>query len=72
MPVNRGGRPREYDWDAFSGAMARRVYDHGMPESQGELVRDMLEWFSVTHGVTPDESTVRRRVQAAWRKLTRP
>jgi hypothetical protein len=38
-----GGRPREYDWDAFSGAMARRVYDHGMPESQSELVRDMLD-----------------------------
>ena len=69
---SRRGAPARYDWDAFSGAMARRVFDHGMPESPGELVRDMIEWFAVTHGAAPDESTVRRRVQAAWRELTRP
>lgn len=70
--ASRVGAPARYDWDAFGVALARRVFDHGMPESQGELVRDMIEWFATSHGVTPDESTVRRRVQAAWRELTRP
>lgn len=68
----RSGRPSRYDWDAFTGAVARRVLDHGLPASQGELVRDMLDWFATIHGDTPDESTVRRRVQSAWRELTRP
>lgn len=67
----RGGAPARYDWDAFSGAMARRVHDLGMPESQGQLIRDMLDWFAESYGSTPDESTVRKRVQSAWRELTR-
>jgi hypothetical protein len=32
----------------------------------------MLDWFATIHGTTPDESTVRRRIQSAWRELTRP
>ena len=67
-----GGAPARYDWEAFAGAVARRVHDRGLPQSQGELIRDMLDWFAETYGATPDESTVRRRVQAAWRELTRP
>jgi hypothetical protein len=54
------------------GAVARRVHDLGMPASQSELTRDMLDWFATKFGAVPDESTVRRRVQAAWRELTRP
>ena len=53
-----------------NGAVARRVHDEGMPASQGELVRDMLDWFAAS-GRVPDESTVRRRVQALWPVLTR-
>src|SRR5581483_7657417 len=40
------GAPPKHDWDAFAGTIARRVHDHGMPVSQGELVRDMMEWFA--------------------------
>ncbi|NJN36603.1 MAG: hypothetical protein HC794_05515 [Nitrospiraceae bacterium] len=40
------GAPPKHDWDAFAGAIARRVHDHGMPVSQGELVRDMMDWFA--------------------------
>ncbi len=72
FPGHRRGAPARYDWDAFTGAIARRVLDHGLPASQGELVRDMLDWFATIHGTTPDESTVRRRIQSAWRELTRP
>jgi hypothetical protein len=69
-PIGQSGAPTRYNWNAFAGAVARRVHDEGMPASQGELVRDMLEWFAASDRV-PDESTVRRRVQALWPVLTR-
>ena len=69
-PVGQSGAPARYDWNAFAGAVARRVHDEDMPASQGELVRDMLDWFAAS-GRVPDESTVRRRVQALWPVLTR-
>jgi hypothetical protein len=69
-PISRPGAPPRYNWDAFAGAVARRVHDEGMPASQGELIRDMLDWFATTVGAVPDESTVRRRVQALWPVLT--
>jgi hypothetical protein len=69
--VGRGsGAPPRYNWNAFAGAVARRIHDQGMPASQGELIRDMLDWFGTTFGAVPDESTVRRRVQALWPVLT--
>ena len=69
-PIGQPGAPARYNWNAFTGAVARRVHDGGMPASQGELVRDMLDWFAAS-GRVPDESTVRRRVQALWPVLTR-
>lgn len=50
----------------------RSVATSRIPESQGEVVCDMINWFATTLEATPVESTVRRRVQAAWRELTRP
>jgi hypothetical protein len=64
------GAPPKHDWDAFAGAIARRVHDHGMPVSQGELVRDMMEWFAGREDFPPpDERTVRRKVSAIWKEL---
>lgn len=70
IPLGQSGAPARYDWNAFAGAVARRIHDEGMPASQGELVRDMLDWFAAS-GAVPDESTVRRRVQALWAVLTK-
>jgi hypothetical protein len=39
--------------------------------AQGELVRDMLDWFAADCGAILDESTVHRRVQSVWRQLTK-
>lgn len=64
------GAPPKHDWDAFAGAIARRVHDHGIPESQGELVRDMMEWFAGRDVAQPDERTVRRKVSAIWKELS--
>ncbi len=38
--------------------------------SQGELVRDMMDWFASREDFAPpDERTVRRKVSAIWREL---
>ncbi len=67
------GAPPKHDWDAFAGAIARRVHDHGMPISQGELVRDMMEWFAGREkSPPPDERTVRRKISAVWKELYDP
>jgi hypothetical protein len=65
------GAPPKHDWDAFAGAITRRVHDHGMPVSQGELVRDMMDWFAGREDFPPpDERTVRRKVSAIWKELS--
>lgn len=65
------GAPARYDWDAFYCAMIRRVHDEGVPETQTALVRDMQDWFDNQADTPPDESTIRRKVQAVWRELHR-
>jgi len=72
--ARRGGPgvPPRYDWDGFYGALARRIHDHGIPPTQAELVREMLDWFGQRDdGEAPDESTVRRKIVAIWRELSR-
>lgn len=65
------GAPPKHDWDAFAGAIARRVHDHGMPVSQGELVRGMIDWLAGREDFPPpDERTVRRKVSAIWGELS--
>ncbi len=64
------GAPPKHDWDAFAGSSARRMRDRGMPVSQGELVRDMMDWFAGREDFPPpDERTVRRKVSAIWKEL---
>lgn len=65
------GAPVRYDWDAFYAALARRVHDYGIPETQAELTREMLNWFDGRDDTAPDESTIRRKVAVVWRELTR-
>ncbi len=66
------GMPPRYDWDAFFGVLARKIYDDGVPATQAELVREMLEWFHARNDEdAPDESTVRRKITVVWRELNR-
>jgi hypothetical protein len=60
----------EYGVPTDRSGVARRIQFKGLPASQGELVRDMLDWFAAS-GAVPDESTVRRCVQALWAVLTK-
>ncbi len=42
---NRTGRPPQHDWDGFWIEVCRRVYEDGRPETQRQLVNEMLNWF---------------------------
>jgi len=65
------GLPPRYDWDGFYVAVCKRVYTLGLPARQRELVLEMQEWFIANSptGEAPDESTIRRRIQAIWHEL---
>ena len=65
------GLPPRYDWDGFYVAVCKRVYTHVLPARQRELVLEMQEWFiaNSANGEAPDESTIRRRIQAIWHEL---
>ena len=66
------GVPPRHDWDAFFGALARRIHDNGLPSTQAELVREMLDWFQARReDHAPDESTVRRKIAVVWREFNR-
>lgn len=68
--TNRGGRPSEYDWDSFMLEIIRRANSlDGLPDSQAELVRDMLQWFSITTGLEPAESSIKVRTSKIYKYL---
>lgn len=68
--VNRGGRPQEHDWNAFILEIIRRANQpDGLPETQAELVREMLAWFQSTTGREPAESSVKERISKIYRYM---
>lgn len=71
QPANLGGRPTEYDWDSFMLEIIRRAnMPDGLPDSQAELVRDMLEWFTAASGSEPAESSVKLRTSKIYKYLS--
>jgi hypothetical protein len=65
------GAPLKYDWDGFYIAVLKRLYAEGFPTRQRDLVVEMQQWFiaNSADGDAPDESTIRRRIQAVWKEL---
>lgn len=65
------GAPSRYNWDGFYIALLKRVFTHGLPPRQKDLIDEMQEWFIQTsdNGDAPDESTIRRRIRAVWQEL---
>ena len=57
-----GGRPAQYDWDAFWVEVCRRVHEVGVPESQAELVRKMLDWFIGRDQGSIDPRTIEKKI----------
>ena len=68
---SRGGRPLEYDWDAFVIEIIRIADLDGLPEKQSELKEQLLQWCEDTWGKQPAESSVKSRISHIYNKLGR-
>jgi hypothetical protein len=66
----KGGRPQEYDWDAFTVEIIR-IADgiDGLPDTQAELISQMLEWCYESWGKEPAESSVKSRISLIYNGL---
>ena len=63
---NKGGRPPEYDWNAFNFEIIRIADRDGLPETRADLVRQMQEWFSLRYDKEPAESLIRSRISLIY------
>ena len=47
------------------------LFENGVPDTQTALVAQVQDWFvqNSRSGDVPDESTIRKRLTALWRKL---
>lgn len=70
MTVRSGpGAPPRFAWDDFWIEACRRVHDDGLPATQAEMIRDLLDWFADEGLDVPDRSTVKKRISRLWRAL---
>ena len=67
-----GGSEPRYDWDGMFVEMVRIINEQGIPQKQADFVSLIIDWFhnASENGEIPDESTIRKRVAAVWRRLT--
>ncbi len=64
---NRGGRPREYDWDAFTIEIIRIANTpDGLPERQAELINQLSQWCENEWRKQPAMSAIKARVSAIY------
>jgi hypothetical protein len=69
---NKGGRPSEYDWDTFTIEIIRVASSlDGLPDTQAELIRQMLQWCENTWGRQPAESSVKGKISRIYNGLGR-
>lgn len=67
------GVSTSYDWDGMNIALIVRIFDHGLPDTQADLVAEMQEWFADRSDgkKMPDSRSIRRRITPIWRALQR-
>lgn len=65
--LNGRGAPAKYKWDDFYCALAVMTHAEGIPETQTELTRRMMDWFA-KQNLYPDPTTVKRKVATFWRQ----
>ncbi len=65
--LNGRGAPAKYKWDDFYCALAVMTHADGVPETQTELIRRMIDWFA-KQNLYPDPTTVKRKVAIFWRQ----
>ena len=61
-PSGKRGRTPKYDWDAFWVEVAVRGDLDNLPETQGELIRDMAQWCENEWGEQPGASTLKAKL----------
>jgi len=67
---SKGGRPREYDWDALTIEIIRIANSpDGLPETQAELIEHLLQWCENTWGKQPADSSVKSRISKIFNEL---
>ena len=67
---SKGGRPREYDWDALTIEIIRIANSpDGLPEIQAELIEQLLQWCENSWGKQPAHSSVKSRVSKIHNEL---
>ena len=67
---SKGGRPREYDWDALTVEIIRIANSpDGLPETQAELIEHLMQWCENTWRKQPAESSVKSRVSKIFNEL---
>lgn len=65
------GDKGDYDWEAMNAEITRRVFEEGLPESQGAWIRELQDWFAAKSetGDFPDEKSIRLRLAPILRAL---
>ena len=67
---SKGGRPREYDWDALTIEIIRIANSpDGLPETQSELIERLLQWCENAWGKQPADSSVKSHVSKIYNEL---
>jgi hypothetical protein len=67
--VRRGGRPAQYDWDAFWVEVCRRTHEEGLPETQASLVDEMVNWFICKGQERIDSRTIEKKISRLYQAL---
>ncbi len=68
---SQGGRPPEYDWDAFIIEIIRIADLDALPDKQSELIERMLQWCEDTWGEQPSLSVAKERISKIYKGLGR-
>lgn len=65
------GDDGDYDWAGMNVEITRRVFEKGLPTSQGAWIRELQDWFAAQSetGAFPDEKSIRKRLSPVLRAL---
>lgn len=65
------GTGARYDWEGMLAHLALLIHKQAVPETQGELVADMQQWFidRSPNAEAPDERSIRRRITPLWQAM---
>ncbi len=70
LDKSKGGRPREYDWNAFTIEIIRIAQTpDGLPETQAALIEQMLQWCRDGWEKEPAASSVKNRISIIYNSL---